>query len=210
MTNGKNEIAHWIAGLSDPDLQARNAFALRLHLAGTDLCASVSGAWIEDPGFAQFVRRISTDGGNQADSDPISYVVGVAVRPETFDRIRVANGSPRLADVPPDQDAHEFELRFGDHVEFDILTTRDPEGAGAIARYLQKFGEGIQQIEINVTDVDRATNILRSRFGLEPIYPATRPGADATRVNFFLVPTPGGGKVLIELVESPANSHGRA
>lgn len=206
MTNGKNEIAHWIAGLSDPDLQARNVFALRLHLAGTHLCSSASAAWIGDPGFAKLVRRSSTDGRGQTDSDPIAYVVGVAVRPETFDRIREANGSPRLADVPPDQDAREFELRFGDHLDFDILTTSDPRGAGAIARYLQKFGEGIQQIEINVIDVERATTILRTRFGLEPIYPATRPGADATRVNFFLAPTPSGGKVLIELVESSADS----
>ncbi len=64
-----------------------------------------------------------------------------------------------------------------------------------------KFGEGIQQIEINVTDVDRATEILRIRFALEPVYPATRAGADGTRVNFFLAPAPQGKKVLIELVE---------
>jgi hypothetical protein len=31
-----------------------------------------------------------------------------------------------------------------------------------------------------------------------------RPGADGTRVNFFLVPSPDGGKVLIELYEGPA------
>ena len=42
-------------------------------------------------------------------------------------------------------------------------------------------------MEIDVTDVDRATEILRTRFKLEPIYPATRPGANGTRVNFFLV-----------------------
>jgi hypothetical protein len=34
-----------------------------------------------------------------------------------------------------------------------------------------------------------------------PIYPGKRPGADGTRVNFFLVPLPDGGKVLIELYE---------
>lgn len=51
-------------------------------------------------------------------------------------------------------------------------------------------------------NVDRATEILRARFGLEAIYPATRPGAGATRVNFFLVPTPPSQKILIELVEA--------
>jgi len=88
----------------------------------------------------------------------------------------------------------------------DILTTREPGGAGAIARYLLKFGEGIQQVEISVTDVDGAMEILRRRFALEPVYPATRPGADGTRMNFFLVPKADGGKVLIELVESAAKS----
>jgi hypothetical protein len=82
------------------------------------------------------------------------------------------------------------------------LTTREPDGPGAIARYLQKFGEGIQQIEIYVRDVDRATEILRTRFALSPLYPATRAGADGTRVNFFLATAPDGKKVLIELVES--------
>jgi hypothetical protein len=35
------------------------------------------------------------------------------------------------------------------------------------------------------------------------VYPATRPGADGTLVNFFLVPSPGAGKVLIELYQVP-------
>ena len=79
-------------------------------------------------------------------------------------------------------------------------------GTGAIARYLEKHGEGIQQIEITVRDVDRATEILRTKFALAPIYPATRPGADGTRVNFFLVPTPQGKKVLVELVETKSEA----
>jgi len=34
-----------------------------------------------------------------------------------------------------------------------------------------------------------------------PVYSETRNGADGTRVNFFLDPSPDGGKVLIELYE---------
>jgi hypothetical protein len=131
--------------------------------------------------------------------------VGIAVLPETFDKIRAANGSPPLAEAPPDQDVLEFELEFaGDFRQpprLDILTTNAPGGSGAIARFLEKFGEGIQQVEIDVTNVDRATGILRTRFKLEPIYPATRPGANGTRVNFFLVTAWNGKKVLVELVE---------
>jgi len=129
-------------------------------------------------------------------------VVGIAAVQEDFEQIRLANGSPPLADVPPDQDAKEFELHFGNHTSLDILTTRDAEGSGAIARYLRKFGAGIQQVEVYVRNVDRATEILRTRLGLEPIYPATRPGAGGTRVNFFLAPTAEGQKVLIELAEA--------
>ena len=83
-----------------------------------------------------------------------------------------------------------------------ILTTREPGGKGAIARFLEKFGEGIQQIEVYVSDVSRATEILRSRFELEPIYPAARAGAGGTHINFFLAPVLQGKKVLIELVEA--------
>jgi tellurite resistance protein TerC len=133
--------------------------------------------------------------------------VGIAVLPETFDKIRAANGSPPLAEAPSDQDVLEFELEFaGDLLQpprLDILTTKAPGGGGAIARFLEKFGEGIQQVEIDVTDVDRATEILHTRFKLDPIYLAKRPGANGTRVNFFLVAAWNGKKVLVELVEQP-------
>jgi tellurite resistance protein TerC len=133
--------------------------------------------------------------------------VGIAVLAETFDKIRTATGSPPLAEAPPDQDVLEFELEFAEDLvqptRLDILTTKAPGDDGAIARFLTKFGEGIQQVEIDVTDVDRATEILRTRFQIEPIYPATRPGANGTRVNFFLVTSWNGTKVLVELVEQP-------
>jgi hypothetical protein len=58
-------------------------------------------------------------------------------------------------------------------------------------------------VEIDVKDVDRATEILRTRFKIEPIYPATRSGANGTRVNFFLVSARNDQKVLVELVEHP-------
>jgi len=131
-----------------------------------------------------------------------AITVGLAVERDTFGRIRIANGTPRLAEVPADQDAEEFELRFADGVFLDLLTTREPGGSGAIAKYLAKFGEGVQQVEYRCTNVDRATQILQDKFGVAPVYPATRPGADGTRINFFLVVSPDGGKVLIELYES--------
>jgi hypothetical protein len=101
-------------------------------------------------------------------------------------------------------DAEEFELRFAADVRLDVLTTRDRQGNGAIARFLKKRGEGIQQVELLVNDLDRATNILRGQFGAAPVYAEGRRGADETRVNFFLVATPTSEKLLIELVELPS------
>ena len=109
----------------------------------------------------------------------------------------------------PEQDALEFELQFPHGVRLDILTPRDPAGSDAIARFLARAGEGIQQVECEVRDVTRATQLLRERFALEPVYPETRAGADGTRINFFLVPTTEGRKVLIELVESPQDKNRR-
>src|ERR1700730_10744699 len=131
--------------------------------------------------------------------------VGVAVRRETFTRIRAGNGQPALAEVPEEQDAEEFELHFGNGVGVDVLTSKEPDGQGAIARFLAKFGEGVQQVEFQCLNVNRAMAILRERFNVAPIYPEARPGANGSMVNFVLVPVPGAAgenaKVLIELYE---------
>jgi hypothetical protein len=194
-------IARWIQDLAGSDQRVKIESAMRLYLAGVSLCTPLLSRWVSDPEFHELTLPGKPAGETHARSQPSAIVVGIAVHPETFQKIRAANNSPRLADVPADQDAQEFELHLDASIEFDVLTTREPGGPGAISRYLQKFGEGIQQIEIYVRDVDRATEILRSRFALPPLYPVTRPGADGTRVNFFLATTPDANKVLIELVE---------
>jgi len=133
--------------------------------------------------------------------------VGVAVRRETFTKIRGANGQPALAIVPQEQDAEEFELHFADGIELDVLTSREPSGQGAIARFLGKFGEGVQQVEFRCLNVNRAMAIVLERFSVVPIYPEARAGANGSNVNFVLVPVPGtageNAKVLIELYELP-------
>jgi hypothetical protein len=187
------DIASLIRELSDANPPKRDVAAVALFARGSAAVATVLQSWLAIPAFSGLIPRAASGKPN--------VTVGIAVTPASFDSIRTANGSPPLANVPPDQDAREFELDFPGGVHLDILTTRAPGEDGAIARYLRKFGEGIQQIEIAVKDVDGATEILRSQFALQPVYPATRPGADGTRVNFFLVPVPEGKKVLIELVE---------
>ena len=194
------ELALLLRRLGDAEPGEREKAATEIFQQGVELAGAATAKWLADAELAGlFVMR---------EFNSPETTVGLAVERENFSRIRIANGSPRLADVPPDQDAEEFELHFERGVRLDLLTTKDPQGAGAIAGFLQKFGEGIQQIELLVREVDRATEILRYRFDLEPIYAKTRAGAGGTRVNFFLAPTPQGKKVLIELVEAAANTRG--
>ena len=179
--------------LSSADLGERAAGAREIYRGGRELADDASREWRSDPEFAALLAVNS--------SHEPHCTVGLAVNPNTFEAIRDANDSPRLAEVPPDQDAREFELHFDANVALDILTTRDPKAQGAIARYLSKFGEGIQQVEYRCRNVDAATAILQTKFAVEPIYPQTRTGADNTRINFFLARTSSGDKVLIELYE---------
>jgi len=179
-----------IAGLSSSEASARKAAGEEVYRLGRAAAGIAVVSWWEDEELSGLLLA----------PNPV-ITVGVAVPRETFNRIRIANGTPGLAEVPPDQDAEEFTLHFSEEVALDLLTTREPGGDGAIARYLSKFGEGVQQVEFRCTNVDRATEILKEKFKIDSVYPATRPGADKTRVNFFLVTSPDGGKVLIELYD---------
>jgi TerC family integral membrane protein len=196
-----------IAGLANDDPMERAWTASRLFGAGLARVLDSLQVWERDEDWQKVMIRENSESVHSAVPFGARLTVGIAVLPKTFDKIRTANGSPPLADAPSDQDVLEFELVLTEggmsYVHLDILTTSAPGGNGAIARFLEKFGEGIQQVEIDVTDVDRATEILRTRFKIEPIYPATRTGADGTRVNFFLVSARNGEKVLVELVEHP-------
>jgi hypothetical protein len=186
-------LASAIAGLTSAGSSERKAAADAIYRAGRTSADAAVSAWWKDAELA----------GLLLGPHPVA-TAGLAVERTTFGRIRVANGTPRLAEVPAEQDAEEFELHFPDGVLLDVLTTREPGGSGAIARYLAKFGEGVQQVELRCENVDRATEILKGKFDVKSVYPATRPGADGRRVNFFLVPSTAGGKVLIELYEVSA------
>ena len=182
-------LASAIADLSSSDPVMRSAAAIEIYRRGRAPADSAVYIWWTNPEFAALF------GANPA------VTVGLAVKRETFARIREANGLPRLGDVPPDQDAEEFELHFPNDVSLDVLTSRYPEGPGVMAKFLGKVGEGVQQVEFRCTNVDRATQILQEKFRVQPVYAQTRGGADNSRVNFFLVPSPNSGKVLIELYE---------
>ena len=184
-------LAPFIADLSSLDASKRLAAAAEIYRLGRATAGSAIAEWWAESELSALLVAPNP-----------AITVGLAVQRDTFGRIRIANGTPRLAAVPPDQDAEEFELHFTEGISLDILTTREPGGSGAIAKFLAKFGEGIQQVEYRCTNVDRATQILKDKFRASPVYPETRAGADGARVNFFLVASPDGGKVLIELYEA--------
>ncbi|MGB2623033.1 MAG: hypothetical protein WA857_07210 [Candidatus Acidiferrum sp.] len=180
-----------IEGLVSRDAAVRERGAAEIYAAGQRSAEAAVLSWWTDEELSRLLLGKAPE-----------LTVGLAVQRETFAKIRTANSVARMAEVPSEQDAEEFELHFSGGISLDILTSRAPGGDGAIAKYLVKFGEGVQQVEFRCLNVDRATEILKERFGVSAVYPETRAGADGTRVNFFLVPVPGAGKVLIELYKS--------
>lgn len=185
-----SELQKAIEGLRAGDAKQRLRAAEKIYRSAKKSAEKATEKWWTDEELARLLL------GEQRE-----VTVGVAVERETFAKIRAANGVARMAEVPSEQDAEEFELHFEGGVALDILTSRAPGGDGAIAKYLAKFAEGVQQVEFRCANVDRATEILREKHGVRAVYPETRPGADGTRVNFFLLDTAEGGKVLIELYQ---------
>jgi hypothetical protein len=185
-------IAAYVSQMAGPDAKEREQAAYALFRLGCASAEPVLKKWFADPEFRALVPGRG-----------VLLTVGLAVQPATFEAIRARFGRPQLAEVPADQDALEFELSFAHGVRLDVIAPRTATGEGAIAKFLARFGEGIQQVECDVRDVSRATEILQQRLKVQPIYPEIRAGANQTRVNFFLVPVADNRKLLIELVESP-------
>jgi hypothetical protein len=189
-----NSISKTIENLATAEAGLRMAAAAEIYRYGRDLAERATAAWWRDEELARLLL-----------GDKRHVTVGVAVRRETFVRIRDANGKPELASVPPEQDAEEFELHFGGGVGLDVLTSREPSGPGAVAQFLGRFGDGVQQVELECADVEGATEILRERLGVKSVYPEARAGAGGTRINFFLLSVTSdageSGKILIELYQ---------
>jgi hypothetical protein len=179
------DLARCVEELASPAAGLRASAATQLYRAGCDLAEEAFAGWRAVPEFDVLVSG--------------KPIVGVAVPSDLFVRIRQELDMPPLANVPPEQSTAEFELHLGS-VRLDILTPVD--GEGPIQKFLDRFGPGIQQVEFPVNNVGEASRILFTRFGLTPVYPQPRPGADGTRMNFFLVGGPEGRKVLIELFEA--------
>ena len=126
----------YITQLSDADAQVRLRAARDIFDWGTRLCDPVTAKWMANRELAALLVRVVGEAGASARAETADHsrasaggcavTVGIAVQPGTVEKIREANGAPALAEVPPDQDATEFELEFPGHVRIDVLTTDAP------------------------------------------------------------------------------------
>ncbi len=81
-------------------------------------------------------------------------------------------------------------------VNLELLQSTDSQGA--VAKFIEKKGEGIQHIAFQVEDIEKEMTALKEK-GVEFIDASPRKGAHGSRIA-FLHPRSSHG-VLIELVE---------
>ena len=78
------------------------------------------------------------------------------------------------------------------------------DDSSTIAKFLERNGQGVQQLAYRVTDIDAVSAILRDR-GVRLLYDQPKRGTSDSRVN-FVHPKDAGG-VLVELVQPAATGH---
>ncbi len=72
-------------------------------------------------------------------------------------------------------------IPIGD-TEFELLQPTDPNSA--LAKFLEKRGEGVQHVAIRVDDVQKSLEELKGK-GLQVIDQKPRPGAGGAKIAFF-------------------------
>jgi len=100
-------------------------------------------------------------------------------------------------EVNEDQGVREAMLAVGDSdTRIQLLAPLSADST--IAKFLNRNGQGIQQLAYRVADIEAVSAQLRDR-GVRLLYDAPRGGTAGSRVN-FVHPKDAGG-VLVELVE---------
>lgn len=100
-------------------------------------------------------------------------------------------------EVNEEQGVREAMLAVGDSGSY-IQLLAPLRSDSPIGRFLERSGEGIQQVAYTVEDVAAVAETLRSR-GVRLLYDEAKPGTAGSRVN-FVHPKDAHG-VLIELVQ---------
>lgn len=126
--------------------------------------------------------------------------VGIAV-PDLDDALefysRVFGLESIHEEVNEEQGVREAMLAVGDSGScIQLLAPLSAEST--IARFLDRNGQGIQQLAYRVSDIDAVSATLRDR-GVRLLYDTPKTGTSNSRVN-FVHPKDAGG-VLVELVQ---------
>jgi methylmalonyl-CoA/ethylmalonyl-CoA epimerase len=106
---------------------------------------------------------------------------------------RVLGTDPDETQELPDRGVRLCVFRFG-NTEIELIEPLGTQGE-SLRRFLDKRGEGIHHVSLDVDDIDSELDRLSCQ-GISPVGPP-RPGASGTRVA-FLQPSRG---VLVELAE---------
>ena len=105
-------------------------------------------------------------------------------------------------EVNEEQGVREAMMRVGASGScIQLLAPLSPEST--IAKFLDRNGQGIQQLAYRVEDIDAVCATLRER-GLRLLYDTPKRGTSNSRVN-FIHPKDAGG-ILVELVEPAADA----
>jgi methylmalonyl-CoA/ethylmalonyl-CoA epimerase len=101
-------------------------------------------------------------------------------------------------EVNEEQGVREAMLAVGDSGSYiQLLAPLRPDSP--IGKFLERSGEGVQQVAYGVDDIDAACAELREK-GVRLLYDESKRGTADSRVN-FVHPKDAGG-VLVELVEA--------
>ena len=99
-------------------------------------------------------------------------------------------------EINESQGIEEAMLDLADGTRLQLLAPLNPEST--IAKFLERSGEGMQQLAFRVTSIDEAmANVLSA--GMRLIYPESRIGTAGSLINFVHPKDVGG--VLVELVQ---------
>ncbi|RJK98168.1 methylmalonyl-CoA epimerase [Vallicoccus soli] len=101
-------------------------------------------------------------------------------------------------EVNEEQGVREAMMAVGDGPD-RVQLLAPVSDASPIARFLERSGEGVQQVAYAVDDVRAAADDLRAK-GLRLLYDEPRRGTAGSQVN-FVHPKDAGG-VLVELVQA--------
>jgi len=97
-------------------------------------------------------------------------------------------------EVVEEQKVRTVIIPVGD-TKIELLESTDPEGA--IAKHIERRGEGLHHLAFEVSDIQGALDTLKSK-GIALIDEKPRKGVENTNISFL---HPKGTKVLMEIVE---------